>query len=316
MKLIQSHDIQGKLLDVILKARQELVIVSPYVNLTYSKQVSAALVAARNRGVCVSFYIREDATTYNGESKKHVQDMGFTPRLIPNLHAKLYFNETTGIITSLNLLSSSLGSSIEIGGQLETAEELEELRLFVAQFLTPHEVGARRLTVPITPPAPVNSAPIATGILKPLSHQEQRLAQQPFGAVLADFLSREVDHKCTVEETPSGNLAIRALRNTFTATIDSPRFDAVNQLFLLAVVSGAEVERFRRSVATDFPSPGYTRFIKAGSKGYYDQLKSVRNEKLSAATFNQLQVEEKKVLLQEVATFIKETAAFKKNHAG
>lgn len=167
MKILLPHKISGALFDIIHEAQKELVLVSPYVNLTQWKQLATALTAARDRGVRITFYIRYDAG--NPASKEQVEALGITPQLVPWLHAKFYFNETNGLITSLNLLGSSNSNSIEIGSQLETAEELEVLRHFVQQYLAPQELG------------------------KQGSEEDKRFNAEEFGHTLSDYLEESVD---------------------------------------------------------------------------------------------------------------------------
>lgn len=295
-------------MDVILKAKKELVIVSPYVNLTYSKQVSAALIAARNRGLNIDFYIREDANNYL--SKEQVISMGITPRLIPNLHAKFYFNESTGIISSLNLLSSSIGNSIEIGGHLETAEELDELRLFVTQFITPHEVGKPAA-------APNTDSWMRDAATPPVNRTQNQKVNQPprqeFGSVLADFLAAKVDRNTYVDGHQDGSLTIRAVGNTFTVLVENNRLVS-NQLALLAVVSGSEADRFSTKASAHFTSPDYVRLVQRGGKGHYDLIKATRKEKLSAKDLDELPQTEKQKLLPEIAKFLKEIQAYKADY--
>ncbi|GAB2777885.1 hypothetical protein HNQ93_001731 [Hymenobacter luteus] len=299
MKIIQSHDVQSKLMNVILTAKKELVIVSPYVNLTYTKQVSAALIAARNKGIKIDFYIRDEPS--NAVSKEQVLSMGITPRLIPNLHAKLYFNETTGLIASLNLLSSSIGNSIEIGGQLETPEELDELRLFVAQFITPHEVGA---------PAP-KPQPTPAAAPSQLSKEERHFQDHEFGQILADYIEEKVDRNSYVEGNHSG-MTIRAVGNTFTIAIEGS-YNAP-QLVMYGIVSGSEADRFPAKSAKHYKSNDYRHSIQRGGRGIYDQVRAARKANLSAKSFNKLTFAEKKQLLSEVSEFLLATQSFKADY--
>lgn len=312
MKIIQSHDVQSKLMNVILTAKKELVLVSPYVNLAYTKQVSAAIVAARQKGVKIDFYIREDSNTDSKVSKQQVLDMGVTPRLIPNLHAKFYFNESTGIIASLNLLSSSIGNSIEIGGQLETPAEIEELRLFIENFITPHEIGG--------PPAPVKSAavevkpvvPEVKSLAKPPSEEEMRFQRQPFGKILDSYLSAQVDRRCNIEGD-GDFLTIRAVGNTFSILLNNAQ-GTTSQLVLRGVVSGSEADRFAQKSAAHYKLGAYDYMIKRGAKGYYDQVQAIRRSRLSATEFDELSYGEKKALLSEVAHFLLATQSFKADY--
>ncbi|GGG35610.1 hypothetical protein [Hymenobacter glacieicola] len=299
MKILPSHKISGQLLDVILEAQKELVLVSPYVDLSYSKQVSSALVAARNRGVNIAFYIRHESS--NLKSKEQVESIGIIPRLVPNLHAKLYFNETTGIIASLNLLSSSIGNSIEIGGQLETPEELAQLRQFVAQFITPHEVGA-------VPPQP---QPAALANPPQLNKEEKHFQQVEFGQILFDYIVEKVDRRSQIDGNHS-SMTIRAVGNTFTVAIEG-NYNSP-QLAMYGIVSSSEADRFFTTSAKHYKSNEYRHFIQRGGRGVYDQVRAARKANLSAKSFNQLTFSEKKQLLSEIAEFLLATQSFKADY--
>ncbi|MBD2716726.1 hypothetical protein KBK19_16900 [Microvirga sp. STR05] len=300
MKLIQSHDVQSKLLHVILSAQKELVIVSPYVNLTYTKSVSNALIAAQKRNVQIAFYIRDDQS--NSVSREQVQNMGLTPRPIPNLHAKLYFNETTGIIASLNLLSSSIGNSIEIGAQLETAEELAELRLFVEQFITPFD--------PVATPAVPTQATTPVVAAAPTSREEREFAEQEFGAILADYLASRIDRRCSIEGNAK-QLSIRALNNSFTVVI---RGVSSPKLTIEGILSSSEADRFAAKAAKHFRSAAFDYSVKRGGQGYYDQVQAARKAELTAGTYNRLNYAEKKQLLLEIADVLTATRNFKDDY--
>jgi phosphatidylserine/phosphatidylglycerophosphate/cardiolipin synthase-like enzyme len=60
MNILPPHKISGVLFDIIHGAKKELVLVSPYVNLTYWKQLATVLIAARNRGIKIVFYVRHE----------------------------------------------------------------------------------------------------------------------------------------------------------------------------------------------------------------------------------------------------------------
>lgn len=281
MKILPPHKISGALFDVIHEAKQELVLVSPYVNLTYWKQLASALTAARDRGVRITFYIRHEPN--NLVSKEQVLSLGITPQLVANLHAKFYFNETSGLITSLNLLGVSNSNSIEIGSQLEKAEEVEELRRFVKQYLVPQE------------------------LVKPQSEEDKYLSTAEFGQVLADFLEEKVDGRCQVDEQRDGSLSIRALRNTFTVAMERPS----QQLAIRAIVSGNEAEQFAARRPQHFTAPALQYEMQRGGKGYYDLICAKTQQSLSAPRFNALTPAEKRLLLPQIADFLLAVRAFK-----
>ena len=301
MKILPSHRITAHLIDVILEAKQTLVLVSPYVNFTtYSKQVSSALVAARNRNVKIDFFIRDEPT--NQQSKDQVASLGLTPRLVPNLHAKFYFNESTGIITSLNLLSSSIGNSIEIGCQLETAAELEDLQRFVQQFLVPNETGATTARPVIQPVVEAPHPPAA--LTQPAASGESR---QPFGQLLADFLDVKIDRYTSVDEQNDGSLTIKAVGNTFNLFVELPG----NRLVLSAIVSNFEANRFRDKRRNHFSSSDYDYQVYRGGKGYYDTIRGLRKQRVPDSNLNKMPLLEQNQLLADVVQFILAIRSYK-----
>ena len=282
MNILSSHKISGVLLDIVHEAKQELVLVSPYVNLTYWKQLATALTAARDRGVRINFYIRQEPT--NLVSKEQVEALGIVPHLVPNLHAKFYHHETAGLITSLNLLGVSNSNSIEIGCQLDTAAEIEELRQFVRQHLAPREA------------------------VKPLSEEDKHLANEEFGQVLADYLEEHIADFSEVDGVVGGSsLSVRALRNNFTIDLEQPG----HRLVLRGIVSSNEADRFAAKHQRHFIAPAFTHEVQRGGQGYYDQIRATLQQPLSADEFDALTLPEKKQLLPQVVAFLQAVRAFK-----
>jgi len=199
-------------------------------------------------------------------SKEQVEALGITPHLVANLHAKFYYNETSGLVTSLNLLGVSNSNSIEIGCQFDSAEEVDELRRFVQQHLAPQEA------------------------VKPLIEEDKHLSTEEFGQVLADYLEEHVDAGVQVNGQSLNSLVIKALSNTFSVDIEG----SPSRLILRGVVSSREAERFPAKQSKHFTSPLLRHDVQHGGKGYYDQLRDTLQAKLSAAKFNALTIPEKK----------------------
>ena len=281
MKILLPHKISGALFDIIHQARKELVLVSPYVNLTHWKQLATALTAARDRGVRISFYTRHEPDSPT--SKEQVEALGLTPQLVPWLHAKFYFNESSGLITSLNLLGSSNSNSIEIGSQLETAEELEVLRHFVQQYLAPQELG------------------------KKVSNEVKYISTEEFGQALSDYLEESVDDSCRVTSDSGNSLSIQALGNSFTVDIDGPN----RQLILEGVVSGREADRYNAKRTKHFTSSALRYELQHGNKGYYNVIQATLIQQLSASKFNKLVPAEKKRVCAVIGGFLTSVRAFK-----
>ncbi|TGE06477.1 phospholipase D-like domain-containing protein [Hymenobacter fodinae] len=284
MKILPPHKISGALFDLIHEAQQELVLVSPYVNLTHWKQLATAIKAAHARGVRITFFTRHEPN--DPTSKEQVEALGITPQLVPWLHAKFYFNETSGLITSLNLLGSSNSNSIEIGSQLETAEELKVLRQFVQQYLAPQQLG------------------------QPVKNEDKRFDTQDFSQVLTDYLKDEVDKACVVTYEPDKSLSIQALRNSFSATIEG----FPHQFMMDGVISGREADRYKAKQKKHFTSPAVRYKLERGNAGYYDAIQATLIQPLSNKNFNRLMSAEKKQLCLLIADFLRAVRAFKDDY--
>lgn len=178
MTILTPHKISGELLEVIHSAQQYLVLVSPYVRMGKWQALADALTAAQRRGVRIEAFVRYEPD--NAPSWEELEALGIRPRLVPNLHAKFYFNESGGLISSLNLLASSHQQAVEIGCKLETATELEELKDFVKRYLHPHELTERP------------------------SEDEIYLSKERFVVVLENYLAEELDTRANVKFQKDG----------------------------------------------------------------------------------------------------------------
>ncbi|QNE42072.1 hypothetical protein F1C16_20815 (plasmid) [Hymenobacter sp. NBH84] len=280
MKILQPHQISSEVLEVIHSAQQYLILVSPYVKLTQWQQLAAALTAAKGRGVRIDFFVRNDPD--NAGSWEQVEALGLKARLVSNLHAKFYFSETSGVISSMNLLASSNSNSIEIGCKLETQTELDELKSFVKRFVVPHEMSERP------------------------TEADLYLTKERFSVALEHYIADQTrrDARVTFQKD---EFEIRAVSNTFFLYVDK----ATNRLFLSAIVSEAEAGAFEARRSTFFTSPSFRYDLDRGDRGHYSMVEGAYQPRLSTAYLDNLRLPEKKQLLAEVMTFIKSVRAFK-----
>lgn len=133
MRVIAPQRIGEAIVDLIEEAESLLVLVSPYTKVSGWKLVSNALAAARNRGVRVQYYTRDDR-----EQIEAVQELGIDPVAIPRLHAKLYLNEERAIFGSMNLHQSSDAESVELVLATERASEYRAIRDFYERYIAAH----------------------------------------------------------------------------------------------------------------------------------------------------------------------------------
>ncbi|MBE0538785.1 MAG: hypothetical protein IH620_03660 [Ignavibacterium sp.] len=133
MKLLQPAVLSGEILNLFDESDEKVVIVSPYVKIDKWHKLKKKLTSLKSKNIEVEFYIRDDK--FNTESYEQVRNIGFDPIGIPDLHTKLYMNEKTAIVTSMNLLYSSEINSLDIGYKTQTTNEYDELLDYYNRYL-------------------------------------------------------------------------------------------------------------------------------------------------------------------------------------
>ncbi|HEX5750492.1 MAG TPA: phospholipase D-like domain-containing protein [Archangium sp.] len=143
LTLLNTDETISKLVSLIKNARKHVVLVSPYVTLGKEDRIGQAIRAALSNKVSVTLIFRLDddlqafARTFS-EYLQELKERGLQIRLLPKLHAKLYWSESEVIISSLNLLSSSFLSSIEVGLWSQEPADVSEVREFIRKEIEPH----------------------------------------------------------------------------------------------------------------------------------------------------------------------------------
>jgi len=131
MNFIPPLEIASKIMTLIQDADKELIIVSPYVNLNNWDKMVKCLERTIRRGVNVKFIVRKNAK----QDLSLLKNLGITPIMVDDLHAKVYINEKYGIVTSLNLLHYSDINSIDIAYSTQTEKQRIELVNFVDKYV-------------------------------------------------------------------------------------------------------------------------------------------------------------------------------------
>lgn len=115
VRLIPPSKIGKGIIHVLENAKEHVILVSPYCNFLKWKQFTNAIEKCIDRGTEVFLFTREVDSPYENESINFLIKAGVHVYLIKSLHSKLYMNEKEAVITSLNLLYSSVSYSIEVG---------------------------------------------------------------------------------------------------------------------------------------------------------------------------------------------------------
>lgn len=131
MKFLKPNSVSGEIMNLLDEAKEKVIIVSPYCKFDKWYKLVKKLKDLQSRNIEIEFYIRDNEP----ETLEQVLKIGIVPICIPNLHAKVYLNEKTAIVTSMNLLLSSEINSLDLGYMTSSKEEYLELIDFYETYL-------------------------------------------------------------------------------------------------------------------------------------------------------------------------------------
>lgn len=116
-RIFTDNAITGEIIRIIDSARTKVALVSPYIDRV--AHVEQAIAKAIARDVRVTVFTRMDGTALGGSNSREAIDWYRQNQVevvgVRDLHAKFYINETTAVVTSMNLLRSSWSGSLELG---------------------------------------------------------------------------------------------------------------------------------------------------------------------------------------------------------
>ncbi|SFJ23758.1 phospholipase D-like domain-containing protein [Olleya namhaensis] len=140
MKFIPPLEIASKIMTLIEESEKELILVSPYVELSNWNKMKKCIDRAILRGVKITFIARKNAK----------QNLSFLKRpeinliLVNDLHAKLYLNDNYAIVTSQNIVYYSDVNSIDIAYKTENTEQRLELIEFINKYVVKIEEAQKK----------------------------------------------------------------------------------------------------------------------------------------------------------------------------
>lgn len=136
MNYIEPLEISSKIMTLIDEAEEELIIVSPYVDIKDWEKMKKRLKLAVNRNIKISFYCRANTK----QNLDPLRKIGIEPILIEDLHAKIYLNENMAIVTSQNMVLYSDTNSLDIGHYTDDVNQIKPLRKFVDRLLNSKKI--------------------------------------------------------------------------------------------------------------------------------------------------------------------------------
>jgi len=132
--LTNSNIVYGEIEKVVENSKKFIYIVSPYIKSEIKDQISydkfrKAIELAIKKGTEVNFISRQPDSRFKGDPEKILKEFtekGCNLYLVPNLHTKVYCNESKALITSMNLYMHSVINNEEIGVKISRKHEIKE----------------------------------------------------------------------------------------------------------------------------------------------------------------------------------------------
>ena len=122
--ILSIHQITSEIITVIDETKSTCYLVTPY----YKPWtiLMRSLEKAANSEKKIVFVFRKDEI--RSDDLRPLADWGFDVVEVERLHTKLYMNEKTAIITSMNLHESSMNHNFELGYKVTNLGEVKKIR--------------------------------------------------------------------------------------------------------------------------------------------------------------------------------------------
>jgi len=130
-----DEDVPGRILSVLRDARKYAILVSPYLGL-WGHLEDAITIAVRN-GVDVTVVLRNEPEVVNSKDVDWLLDNGVKVDVVEDLHAKVYINESTVVLSSMNLTRGSTQKSLDFAIVLQPSPLAEAAREYVDRTIMP-----------------------------------------------------------------------------------------------------------------------------------------------------------------------------------
>jgi len=132
--LTNSNIIFGQIEKLIEKSNEFLYLVSPFIEFEMNDRDSynkfkKSINLAIQKNIEVNFISRKPDNNYRAdpeEKLKQFLDNGCNLYLVPNLHSKIFCNESKALITSMNMYMYSVINNEEIGVKISKKNEKKE----------------------------------------------------------------------------------------------------------------------------------------------------------------------------------------------
>ena len=123
------YEIIGNILPIFDEAQERIVVVSPWIKLW--DRAKLALQKANERDVKIRFIVRKEAKLATNEDIAWLLRNKVEVCQAKRLHAKIYFNEKTVLLSSMNLHQTSALIALDFGITLQAAPDQKFVREYV-----------------------------------------------------------------------------------------------------------------------------------------------------------------------------------------
>jgi phosphatidylserine/phosphatidylglycerophosphate/cardiolipin synthase-like enzyme len=127
-----DDEVEPQFLQVIRSATKYITFVTPYVDLWM--HLKDAMREAIDKGVDITFFIREGENRQRPEDLKWLRD-NVKVYEVPYLHAKIYLNETTVLVSSMNITESSTRNSKEFAMIVRRQDDAKVFTEYVSRLI-------------------------------------------------------------------------------------------------------------------------------------------------------------------------------------
>jgi phosphatidylserine/phosphatidylglycerophosphate/cardiolipin synthase-like enzyme len=128
-----DEGVQQQFFELIRGATESIIFVTPYIELWVHLKDEMRDAIARN--VDVTFLIREGETPRRPEDLEWLYANKVKVYLVPNLHAKIYLNEKTVLVSSMNIHRTSIIDSKDFAMIVKNEDDAKMFREYVSRLV-------------------------------------------------------------------------------------------------------------------------------------------------------------------------------------
>jgi phosphatidylserine/phosphatidylglycerophosphate/cardiolipin synthase-like enzyme len=148
--VFMDDEVASQVLDIVEEAQKYMIVVTPYLELWGHARTALGLAA--RRGVKVTMIIRKgEWSSKTWEDIDWLADNGILVLAAEYLHAKIYLNDRSAFVSSMNLTEFSTKNSLEIGMMVQEEQAVRQVRAYVSEKLM---VLATPVSAPRNEPTP------------------------------------------------------------------------------------------------------------------------------------------------------------------